>query len=93
MNRSQLIRLVSQRQHIPQRAAEALVKAIFAEIQAALTRKRSVTITGFGTFAPRFKDSCTRRNPRTGEPMLVGPRWGVRFKAGRKLKTALVEAE
>lgn len=89
MNRAQLIRLVSHRHHIPHRTAESLVKAVFAEILQALGMKDTVTISGFGSFAPRFKDTCTRRNPKTGEPVLVGPRWAVKFKAGRKLKASL----
>ena len=89
MNRTDLAILVSRKHQLPRKTAESLVKAVFSEIEAALSRKDNVTITGFGSFTPRFKDSCTRRNPRTGEPMLVGPRWSVKFKSGSKLKTAL----
>ncbi len=73
MNRAQLIRLVSHRHHIPHRTAESLVKAVFAEILQALGMKDTVTISGFGSFAPRFKDTCTRRNPKRASLCLSVP--------------------
>jgi hypothetical protein len=49
-----------------------------------------VTISGFGTLLPKFRDACMRRNPQTGEPIHVAPRWAVAFRPGTRLKTAMV---
>lgn len=61
--------------------ADAVIEAIiFAAGQGTLV------IRGFGTFKTVLQPARTRRNPRTGEPVLVPAREKVTFKMSSKLR-------
>lgn len=54
---------------------------IFLEtVREALRDKRRAELRGFGAFAVRYRGSAFRRNPRTGERVLVGRRQKVVFR-------------
>lgn len=65
---------------------EAVVSAVFKEIEAALWRRQDVKIAGFGTFRHMTTKARTARNPRTGETVAVPARNKAKFKASSKLK-------
>ncbi|MHA7840692.1 MAG: HU family DNA-binding protein [Gammaproteobacteria bacterium] len=49
----------------------------------------SVTIPGFGTFAPSHRAAREGRNPQTGESMQIPASTSAKFKPGKALKDAL----
>ncbi len=69
--------------------AEAAVNSILTNIETALTKGDSVTLTGFGTFKVAKRNARTVRNPRTGEPIEIKAKKVVKFTAGKKLKEAI----
>ena len=71
-------------------AAEGAVGAVFAAIAEALARGcEDVTVAGFGRFFRKSRPAREGRNPRTGEPLAIGPSNTVSFRAGKALKEAL----
>ncbi|MDQ7785507.1 MAG: HU family DNA-binding protein [Desulfomonilaceae bacterium] len=89
MNRSELTGAVAKRKNLPRTRVDDLVRAVFDEIERSLRNKQPVTITGFGTFRVDRCAPCTRRNPRTGEPVNVPAGFKARFKASETLNAAI----
>lgn len=48
-----------------------------------------VTVAGFGRFSRRIWPACAVGNPRTGEPVAIGPSATDSFKVAKALKEAL----
>lgn len=68
-----------------------IVAALFGEINAVLSRGRSVKLSGFGNFVLRDKKERPGLNPKTGEVALVSARRVVTFRAGKKLKNRIAQ--
>jgi nucleoid DNA-binding protein len=84
MNRNDIIKKVST--IIPDiKDAERCVKLIFDLIQESLKKKEKVVISSFGTFTAYEKAPALRRNPKTNEKVMTGPRKKVRFKPSKEL--------
>jgi integration host factor subunit beta len=67
MVRSELVaKLVEANPHLNANEVEIVVKTIFDEIAAALSRDDRVELRGFGTFSVRQRDARVGRNPRSG---------------------------
>jgi integration host factor subunit beta len=56
---------------------------------AALAAWKVIELRGFGTLEVKERKTATKRNPRTGEAVIVPSRRYVLFHPGRELKTAL----
>ncbi len=69
--------------------AEEAVEAILEEIKNNLASGEKVSLTGFGSFHVKNKNTRPGRNPRTGETILIQARKVVTFKASDKLKDAI----
>ena len=89
MKKRDMVERVAGEAGIAKGAAEAAVGAVFASIAEALARGEEVTVAGFGRFARTERAAREGRNPRTGEPMAIGPSSGVSFRAARALKDVL----
>ena len=70
-------------------AANEAVEAMVAAISRELKKNQRFSLAGFGSFAVSRRNARMGRNPRTGEPIKIKARKGVRFKAGSKLRAAL----
>ncbi len=84
MNRKDIIDAVAEVLDTKQEAIRAVDKT-FEAIRAGLERDQKVLISSFGTFRLRNRQPRQGRNPRTGAPVSVPPRTGIRFKASRHL--------
>jgi nucleoid DNA-binding protein len=84
MNRKDIIAAVAEVLDTKQEAIRA-VDTTFDAIRAGLHRDHKVLISSFGTFRVRNRQPRQGRNPRTGAPVSVPPRSGIRFKASRQL--------
>ena len=60
-----------------------------ALLAGALARGEDVAVIGFSRFSRKSRPAREGRNPRTGEPVAIGPSATVSFKAGKALKEAL----
>lgn len=68
---------------------EALVRQVFATIQAELVATGEVTIPGFGAFRVKDVAAKTGRNPQTGEALEIAATKKVSFKVAKGLKDAV----
>ena len=90
MNKTQLIKQMANDAGISTQAARDAMQSLIGGITEALKIENGrVTLTGFGTFQTNHREAHMGRNPMTGEPFRIPARNVVRFKAGKKLKTAI----
>jgi len=93
MTRSELVlRLVDRFPHLPRRDADIIVRAIFGEIAAALSRGDRVELRGFGAFSVKQRPARTGRNPRTGAHVAVDQKCVPFFKTGKEMRERLNRA-
>ncbi|MDQ6954211.1 MAG: HU family DNA-binding protein [Mariprofundaceae bacterium] len=89
MNKADLISHVATSAELNKMTASAAVEAVLDGITSTLQNGDSVSLVGFGTFSVAERAARTARNPRTGEPIEVGPSKAPKFKAGKALKDAV----
>lgn len=81
MNKAQLIATVEDK--IGSRAqATTAVESVLDAIVRTVARGEAVSVTGFGTLAPKARPGRTARDPRTGNEVEVAPTRVVRFRPG-----------
>jgi len=89
LNKADLINHVAASADLSKVAASEAVEAVLGGITGALKNDDTVSLVGFGTFSVAARAARTARNPRTGEPIEVGPSKAPKFKAGKALKDAV----
>ncbi|MFQ5582420.1 MAG: HU family DNA-binding protein [Mariprofundaceae bacterium] len=89
MNKADLINHVAASAGLSKSAASDAVEAVVGGVTGALRNGDSVSLVGFGTFSVVHRAARTARNPRTGEPINIGPSRAPKFKAGKALKDAV----
>ena len=88
MNKSELLARL-EGQLGSHRAAAAALDSVLGEITTAVAAGERVTLTGFGTFERVERPARTGRNPRTGDPLEIGPSAAPRFHPGAALRAAV----
>lgn len=86
MNKSQLIKTLSERLAIPIDEATIIVSTFFDSIKEALKTDKRVEIRGFGSFKIKEYQGYTGRNPSTGELVKVKPKKLPFFRVGKGLR-------
>lgn len=93
MNRTELIDGLARHTGLSRTDAARAVEGLFDPraglIARALRRRRTVRITGFGSFVPRRREARLGRNPRTGEPLRIPAGFSVVFRPGKPLRDTL----
>ncbi len=89
MNKSDLIKKVSEDLNIPHQQSEKAVNAFFSTIASSLTAAQRIELRGFGSFDVKTYDGYMGRNPKTGEDVPVPPKVLPRFKAGKEVRNIL----
>ncbi|AGW14489.1 HU family DNA-binding protein [Megalodesulfovibrio gigas] len=89
MNKSELIRKVSEENNIPLEEATVVVGTFIDSIKDSLSEGDRVEIRGFGSFKIKTYGGYTGRNPKTGEMVTVDPKILPFFRAGKELKEFL----
>ena len=89
MRKQDLVRAVAQEAKLTDAQANAAVNAVIEAIQSSLAKGDEVNISGFGAFRVVERAARDGRNPRSGEPMKIGPRKSAAFRAGTQLKRAV----
>jgi len=88
MTKSQLISLLSEKSPAFLEDDVAIaVQAILDSISRVLENGNRVEIRGFGSFGLNYRPTRKGRNPKSGEPVLVPPKFAPHFKAGKELKS------
>lgn len=88
MTRAQLVARMAAASGWPRATTDRALRAMLGGVQSALKRGETVTLVGFGTFSVARRRPRTIRNPRTGQPAVVGGRT-PRFKPSKELKQAV----
>ena len=89
MTRDEIIAKISKNADIPKKAATAALSTYIDSVTAALKKKDTVQLVGFGTFLVRRSKARTGRNPKTGAVLKIPARNRPVFKAGKALKDAV----
>jgi DNA-binding protein HU-beta len=89
VNKSQLVRAVSESTISTRKAVEDVVDVLFDTIVTEVRSGRKVTVVGFGAFNPIERGPRVGRNPRTGAVVHIPASKGVRFATGSAFKSAL----
>ncbi len=90
MTKADLVDKMAKDAGISQAAANAALNSFFEGVGQALKKKGGkVTLVGFGTFQKARRKARKGRNPQTGEPIRIKASNYVKFKAGKKLKSAV----
>ena len=84
MNKQDIFKTVAANLEVTQKDAAKYVDAVFATIKDAMADGESVNIAGFG------KAESKRRNPQTGETIMVAAHKAPKFKAATALKEAVL---
>ena len=91
MVRSELSDRIAVQKGISRDQAERTVTTLFNLITQALKDGERVTISGFGTFSVKEHDAYIGKNPKTGVPVVVGPKKAPYFKVSTGLKVRIQE--
>jgi len=69
--------------------AERAVEAVVEGIKGGLKKGKPVQLVGFGTFKVSHRKARLGVNPKTGEKLKIKASKGVKFAAGKDLKSKL----
>lgn len=86
MNKTDLIKSISDSTGLKNTEATRLVDAVFDTISASLRRGEQVAISGFGTFVAKTKAAREGRNPATGATIHIPARTSAAFKPAQVMK-------
>ena len=86
MNKEELVKEVSKKAKVSQKATTDVVAAILETIEKSVAKSKKVTLVGFGTFEPRKRAARTGRNPQTGAELKIAAKTVPAFTAGKKFK-------
>lgn len=86
MNKSDLIKSISDSTGIRLAEATRLVDAVFDTITDTLRKGEGVSISGFGAFTAKTRLEREGRNPATGAAIKIPARTAVAFKPAQAMK-------
>lgn len=86
MVKSDLIRVISEKNELSIPETERVVEAFFDAMISAFKEGRRVELRGFGSFVVREYDGYMGRNPRTGDAVSVPPKRMPFFKVGKGMR-------
>ena len=86
MNKKELVKAISEKLEITQKAAGEQLDAILDVITEELVQGGEVKISGFGTFSVAERAAREGRNPATGETIQIAASKAPKFKAAKALK-------
>ena len=68
---------------------EKFTKIIFSEIKQALKRSERVELRNFGIFFTNIQKKYTRRNPKTGEKIIVPEKKTIQWRMSKEMSKNL----
>ena len=85
MNKFDIIKELSKKKNLSEKAAQKIISTIIEEITQALQLGDRVEFRGFGVFYTKTRDKRLARNPRTGEKILASKKNIPHFKMSKIL--------
>jgi DNA-binding protein HU-beta len=90
MNKFELADAIVAKTSLPKKDVEQVMKSMLEVITTTMVDGSEVTLTGFGTFSPKFRSARKGVNPQNPTERIDVPAVTVpKFKAGKALKDAL----
>lgn len=89
MNKSELIKTISEDADISQAAAERALNSMMEAITKSVAKGDRVTLVGFGTFYSSKRAARIGKNPRTGEKIKIAAATVPKFSAGAAFKASV----
>jgi len=89
MNKSELVKTISEEADISQAAAERALNSMVEAVTKAVTKGDRVTLVGFGTFYSSKRAARVGKNPRTGEKIKIASATVPKFSAGAAFKATV----
>lgn len=86
MNKTELVKAISEKANLKVADTEKLVNAFIDTISTELKKSGKVTLVGFGTFATSKRKARVGINPKTGAKLTIKAKKVPVFKAGKALK-------
>ena len=86
MNKTELVKQVSERTGLSKKDTEATLTVLTDVLADVMASGDKITLVGFGTFESVEKPERTARNPRTGESVTIAACKSPKFKASKTLK-------
>ncbi len=92
MNKKEFFEAVARRADVDRRTAKRVLRAVFSPVRGegvladTLELNERVTITGFGTFEVRQRESRKYHDPRTGRSRRLRATYVAAFRPGVPLK-------
>jgi integration host factor subunit beta len=94
MTRSDLItRLAELHPQLLAKDADSVVKVILDAMSTTLSKGGRIEIRGFGSFGLNYRPPRHGRNPKTGDKVKVPAKYVPHFKAGKELRTRVIEGK
>jgi DNA-binding protein HU-beta len=89
MNKAQLIDAMSAKAGLTKADAKKALDAYIEITTDALKKGDRVALVGFGSYTVSERNARTGRNPQTGQPITIGAKKVVKFKAGSELNDSV----
>ena len=89
MTKGDLVNALAEKAKCSKTCAATCLNTVLDEITKTLTKGKSITLTGFGTFKVAKRKARIGRNPQTGATIKIPARRVAKFTAGKKLKKAV----
>ncbi|OGP63121.1 MAG: DNA-binding protein HU [Deltaproteobacteria bacterium RBG_13_47_9] len=89
MTKSELIANISKEAQVSKASAEKALNAFISSVTRALKKGSKLTLPGFGTFSVKKRKARMGRNPQTGKEIKIPSNKVAKFKAGKRLKSAV----
>lgn len=89
MNKADLVNAVAEKTGLTKKDAAAALEAVMEAISNGLKKGKSITLTGFGTFAVAKRSAREGRNPQTGAKIKIPAKKVPKFKPGKALREAV----
>ncbi len=90
MNKNEFLRAIADKTDATIKDVDAYYEAFVSTVREAMVAGDKITLVGFGTFAARHKDACTRPNPqKPGEAIKVAACEVPSLKFGKSFKESI----
>ncbi|GHT95499.1 DNA-binding protein HU-beta [Alphaproteobacteria bacterium] len=90
MNKSELVKAVSEKTELSQGDVEKFLNGFMKVVIETLANGQEISLVGFGSFSRVERSARTGRDFKTGESTTVPAYRTVKFKPGKNLKDAVI---
>ncbi len=91
LKRDLISALIHRHKELKAQDVDMMARLVFQTMSEALAEGDEIELRGFGAFRLREYAPRQARNPGTGETVDLGPRKGILFRAGRRMRERLNE--